>query len=436
MHSHLRIISLLGLAAVSLIMAIALALAGGSNGVAQAQVSPLPTATNTPTPDPDAPTPTFTPVPPTPTDTPVPPTPTFTPVPPTPTFTPVPPTPTPTNVPPQVSVDQPSVPVDEGQTATNTGTVSDVDGDTITLTASVGSVTNNGNGTWSWSFPTSDGPDQSQTVTITADDGKGGTAQTAFGLTVNNVAPVVGRIAAPTDPVNINFPLIQITAVFTDPPDILDTYTAVWDWGDGATSSGTVGASTIGSDSHSYAQPGVYTLELTVADDDGGKGVSVFEFVVVYDPDGGFVTGGGWINSPEGACRFKACTDDTTGKASFGFVSKYKKGANTPTGNTEFQFKAGDLNFHSSDYEWLVIAGANAKYKGTGTINGAGEYKFMLTATDGDLLGDGKADEFRIKIWDDNGWVYDNKSDLGDADYGGTELGGGSIVIHRAKGKK
>ena len=40
-------------------------------------------------------------------------------------------------------------------------------------------------------------------------------------------------------------------------------------------------------------------------------------------------------------------------------------GQSTPSGNTEFQFKAGDLNFHSSDYEWLVITGGGkAIYKG------------------------------------------------------------------------
>jgi hypothetical protein len=32
-------------------------------------------------------------------------------------------------------------------------------------------------------------------------------------------------------------------------------------------------------------------------------------------------------------------------------------------GNTEFQLKAGDLNFHSSNYEWLVVSGATAMFK-------------------------------------------------------------------------
>ena len=91
----------------------------------------------------------------------------------------------------------------------------------------------------------------------------------------------------------------------------------------------------------------------------------------------GFVTGGGWINSPAGAY---VADPALAGKATFGFVSKYKKGMTVPEGNTEFQFHAAGLNFKSTSYQWLVVAGANAKFKGVGTINGAGNYGFMLTA--------------------------------------------------------
>jgi PKD repeat protein len=109
------------------------------------------------------------------------------------------------------------------------------------------------------------------------------------------------------------------------------------------------------------------------------------------------------------------------GKATFGFVSKYKKGATVPEGNTEFQFKAGNLNFHSTSYEWLVVTGSNyARFKGEGTINGLGNYKFMIWA------GDDAPDTFRIKIWyEENGSeivVYDNGMDQ--------PIGGGSIVVH------
>lgn len=77
-------------------------------------------------------------------------------------------------------------------------------------------------------------------------------------------------------------------------------------------------------------------------------------------------------------------------------------------------------------------------FKGVGTINGEGEYKFMISAIDGDLLGGDGADRFRIRIWYEDEFgeeiiVYDNQ--LGDwpDDDPSTALGGGSIIIHKAK---
>ena len=151
---------------------------------------------------------------------------------------------------------------------------------------------------------------------------------------------------------------------------------------------------------------------------------------MVYDPDGRFVTGDGWIDSPAGAY---AADPSLTGKASFGFVSQYKKGTTVPTGQTEFQFKVADLRFHSTDYQWLVVAGPRAQYKGSGTINGEGDFGFLLTAIDGQINGGGGTDRFRVKIFDKttDQVIYDNQ--LGDADDANatTELGGGSIVLHK-----
>ena len=250
----------------------------------------------------------------------------------------------------------------------------------------------------------------------------------SFSVTVNNVAPTVGAIAAPTDQVQVNT-LVEASATFFDPGQE-DTHTAVWDWGDATTTPGTLdGANVTGT--HAYSAPGVYTVTVTVADNHGDSGQSAFQFVVVYDATGGFVTGGGWIESPAGSY---AADPTLTGRANFGFVSKYKRGATVPTGQTQFRYRVAGLNFHSASYQWLVIAGARAQFKGTGTINGAGNYGFMLTAIDGAVNGGGGADRFRIKIWDiDNGGgvVYDNQ--MGDADNAGltnTLLKGGSIVIH------
>jgi hypothetical protein len=171
-------------------------------------------------------------------------------------------------------------------------------------------------------------------------------------------------------------------------------------------------------------------VTLNTTAENGVVGTSVFQFIVVYDPGAGFVTGGGWINSPAGAYAADA---DSIGKATFGFVSRYQKNAAVPSGNTEFQFKAGNLNFKSTAYEWLVIAGARAQFKGTGTINGSGNYGFILTAIDGQVNGGRGTDKFRIKIWDkETGTIiYDNQ--MGENDTGDltTELSGGSIVIHK-----
>jgi len=71
------------------------------------------------------------------------------------------------------------------------------------------------------------------------------------------------------------------------------------------------------------------------------------------------------------------------------------------------------MDFKSSSYQWLVIAGPNAKYKGVGTIKDlAGSYGFMLTAVDGQVSGGGGVDKFWIKIWDatdDTDVIYDNQ---------------------------
>lgn len=206
-----------------------------------------------------------------------------------------------------------------------------------------------------------------------------------------------------------------------------------------ATVSGTSVSATI-----QFPTPGVYLVRLIVEDPAGTVRESdlvendLLAYVVIYDPDGGFVTGGGWINSPAGA--FHPDLQEfagVTGKATFGFVAKYQKGATVPTGSTEFQFKAGNLNFKSTSYQWLTVAGARAQYKGAGTINGADGFGFMLTAVDGALLGSAQPDRFRMKIWatDTSVVIYDNQSgsddnsELTDA----TIIGGGSIVIHKAK---
>jgi hypothetical protein len=241
--------------------------------------------------------------------------------------------------------------------------------------------------------------------------------------------PAITELIGPSEPVQLG-ESIEVSAIFSGyyHPD---AYTATWDWGDGTISNVPVIGEVL-SGTHPYQEAGVYTVKLTLENSVGEFDAAAFKFIVVYDPEDGFVTGGGWIDSPEGA-YFP--DPGLTGKASFGFISRYRKGADVPTGNTEFLLQVADLNFHSDVYQWLVVAGPKAQFKGTGTINGEGEYGFMLTAIDGDINGGGGEDKFRIKIWDiaTDELIYDNKLDAPDDADPGTVLGGGSIKIHKGR---
>lgn len=271
----------------------------------------------------------------------------------------------------------------------------------------------------------------SQTVRGKVIDKDGGYTAYDDIVLVANVAPTLNAITfVPGDVIPLTTTL-SASATFTD-PGVNDTHTGTFAWGDNTTSAATVtGTNTAGAatGTHKYAASGVYTVTLTIRDKDGAEVSRMHQYVVVYDPNGGFVTGGGWIDSPTGAYTLNP---SLTGKATFGFVSKYKKGQSTPDGSTEFQFQAAGFNFKSTSYEWLVVAGTKAQYKGSGTINGSGDYFFMLTATDMDLKGKPNGDTFRFKVWNKTTQqvIYDNQITSADTADPTTLLGGGSIQIH------
>ncbi len=269
-------------------------------------------------------------------------------------------------------------------------------------------------------------------------------------FTITNTAPVIVSVtgSAPLAIGSGGTASATLNVSFTDLGVIGDTFVVGSEWttASGATPSsvsysitgygGLNGTATL---TATGLAPGVYSVLVRVTDRFAAASAPYeYRYVVIYDPAGGFVTGGGWIDSPASACQSgivgAVCTGSPTGKANFGFVAKYLKGQQKPDGNTEFQFQAGNLSFKSTDYEWLVISGTTqAQFKGSGTINGSGSYGFILTAIDGDNFGNKKPDSFRLKIWDKltGSTVYDNQlgkdeTSLTDA----TFLGGGSIVIH------
>jgi len=135
---------------------------------------------------------------------------------------------------------------------------------------------------------------------------------------------------------------------------------------------------------------------------------------VIYDPNGGYTYGGGWFVSQAGAL---VSDPSAEGKASYGFTVNYFKNSTYPKGETQFEFKVGSLEFNALNFDYLVIDGAKAQFRGTGKITGdQSGYGFIMTVTDGDLDGTG-IDKIRMKIYNKNNGriVYDNQPGESDA---------------------
>ncbi len=220
----------------------------------------------------------------------------------------------------------------------------------------------------------------------------------SLGVAAPELAPI--QIPSSVTPIGST---ASATAGLTDPGE-LGGHVASWDWGDGTSSTGAIPASATGSatitGNHAYTEPGVYTLTLGVADPSGQSATTSYLYVVVYDPNGSFATGGGWI-VPGGASSDPGDILpglDGASKANFGFTIKYRNGASTtPGGSLTFHYKTGDLDLSSTGLDWLVVTNQNwAKFRGLAMIKGStGEYPFRVDARDGKSA----EDRFVIKVW-------------------------------------
>lgn len=328
-----------------------------------------------------------------------------------------------------------------GTTGSTTGSTTGTTGTTTgPTTGSTGGSTSGGGSavgvTMDWPIASFIAPDRgTYVIRLTVYDIHG---QTGFDdVTIRVNSPPVATITEPASGAvySVGVP-VTFHGTFTD-LDGLDEHTAAWTLTSPdaverpiATITEVNGSGTVTA-THTFSRPGIYQVMLEVTDRAGVTSTTstvdgLEAFVVIFDA--GHVAGGGWIDSPAGAYR---PDPDLSGRATFGFVAQYAKGAQVPSGRTQFQFQAGSLRFESASYDWLVVAGSRAKLKGTGTIAGNGDYAFMLSAIDAEER-TGEVDRFRIRIWDKSTEeeIYDNEGGSDTADPS-TAIGGGSIVIRR-----
>ena len=245
------------------------------------------------------------------------------------------------------------------------------------------------------------------------------------------VGPVVGPPTFSVNPKAVNeSTVVSATAVDEGSGVVGGEYFIDVDPGEGNGTPMTLSGSTLSATIGTSLSPGVYSVCVRAEDGAGNWSAVSCAFLVVYDPTGGYATGGGWLvpgSSTSDPGDLLPGLDGTS-KANFGFVVKYQSGSATvPGGNLEFHYNVGRFHLSSTEMEWLVVTNANwAKFQGTATISGAsGVYPFRVDARDTDKLG--QPDRFVIKIWapgadpDATSPIYKASGDVL----------GGQVVIHR-----
>ena len=262
-------------------------------------------------------------------------------------------------------------------------------------------------------------------IMLAVDDGRGGADTARTTATISNVAPSLAAFSIPATPMGLTPGgiTVPVSSSFTDPGTV-DTHTASLDCGSGVTAQSEV-VGEMASSACSFSSAGVYSIRLTVRDKDGGSDTKLSSApIVVFDPAGGRLTGGGWVASPAGAVAF---APTAAGKLTFSLNARYEPGSSIPTGKAELNLTVGKLEFRSTSLDWLVATEASAQLQGRGTVNGNGDYAFSVVAMDGQSTG-----AVRIRIWHRTSGtlLYDSRPGAPLDETGVTTLGGGSIQLH------
>jgi uncharacterized delta-60 repeat protein len=248
------------------------------------------------------------------------------------------------------------------------------------------------------------------------------------GALVTPQPPRVGAITTPGRGVLAGTTAVVSASFIYNIPS--DQHTAVWNWGDGTTSTGNVteanGQGSV-TGSHVYAAVGVYQVTLTVTDQRGASGsATAIPGVAVFIPITGGITGRGQIISPLGAFR---STPTLAGKAAFRFRARAAPNS-TISGKLALKFKAGRLSFKSTRLNWLTVSGNILRVEASGSIDGAGSYVFLVSAR----IANRRSTKIRIQVWNQpsGALVYDSQPGASASAAPATPIRSGTITVHLA----
>jgi hypothetical protein len=248
------------------------------------------------------------------------------------------------------------------------------------------------------------------------------------GAIVTPQPPRVGPITTPGHGVLAGTTAVVSASFIYNIPT--DQHTAIWNWGDGTTSTGIVteanGQGSV-TGSHVYAAVGVYQVTLTVTDQRGASGsATAIPGVAVFIPITGGITGRGRINSPFGAFR---SMPTKAGKAAFQFSAKAATNG-TVNGELALTFKAGHLSFKSTRLNWLTVSANILRVEASGSIDGAGSYAFLVSAR----IANRRSTKIRIQVWNQpsGALVYDSQPGASASAAPATPIRGGIIAVHFA----
>ena len=221
-------------------------------------------------------------------------------------------------------------------------------------------------------------------------DKDGGYTEYAGVTTVTNAAPVVTSFTAPTAPLSRGSSA-TVTVGFSD-LGVEDTHALTINWGDGTSSTVDAGLALTATLSHAYAAAGFYTLSATVSDKDGATAAANTAGLVVYDPSSS-MRSDGWFYDPS----FSAPTSGKD-KNKVMITANAAYDVNLPTGKFDLDNKTTGLHFRGGSVDYLVVTGAVATVRGTGSIDGGPQVGFLAIVRDGKMAGD-RIDRVRFKIW-------------------------------------